>query len=54
MVIDDSCDENKPFSSLSEYNRHLECALPEIYMEDIYKYLRDCEVNIKEIKVWIM
>lgn len=43
MVIDDSCDEKKPFSSLSEYNRHLECALPEIYMEDIYKYLRDCE-----------
>ena len=46
MVVDTSMTEdNKPFSSVSEYNQHLDSALPECYMADIYKYLRDCEVS---------
>ena len=46
MVIDEpNQEEPKPFASLSEYNQHLESSLPEIYLDDIYKYLRDCEVN---------
>ena len=46
MLIDESSEDCKPFTCLSEYNRHLESALPEVYMEDIFKYLRDCEVQI--------
>lgn len=44
MVVDTSMTEdNKPFASVSDYNQHLDSALPECYMDDIYKYLRDCE-----------
>lgn len=46
MVIDDSTDDaSSQITSLSELNRHLESILPEIYLDDIYKYLRDCEVS---------
>jgi len=44
MVVDCSLsDDCKPFASVSEYNRHLESALPECYLADIYRYLRECE-----------
>lgn len=53
MLVDELClDENKKFTSLSEFNRHLESALPEVYMDDIYKYLRDCEVSINSVIVY--
>lgn len=47
MLVDELClEETKPkFTSLTEFNRHLESALPEVYLDDIYKYLRDCEVS---------
>ena len=46
MVIDEPAhEENKKYTSLAEYNEHFESALPEIYLADIYKYLRDCEVS---------
>lgn len=46
MVVDESApEETKKYASLSEYNEHFESALPEIYLADIYKYLRDCEVK---------
>lgn len=43
MVIDDQTEEADSITSLSELNRHLESILPEVYLDDIYKYLRDCE-----------
>ena len=46
MVIDElGPEESKSCSTLDEFNRHLESALPEVYLDDIYKYLRDCEVR---------
>jgi len=46
MVIDEPAhEENKKYTSLAEYNEHFESALPEIYLADIYKYLRDCEAR---------
>lgn len=46
MVVDDLTEEVNSIASLSELNRHLESMLPEVYLDDIYKYLRDCEVAI--------
>lgn len=49
MLVDDHSSVGEPsktFTSLTEFNRHLESALPEVYLDDIYKYLRDCEVSI--------
>jgi cyclin A len=46
MLVDDHSSVGEPsktFTSLTEFNRHLESALPEVYLDDIYKYLRDCE-----------
>ena len=46
MIIDEPVhEENRRYTSLSEYNEHFESALPEIYLADIYTYLRDCEVR---------
>jgi hypothetical protein len=46
MVVDElAIEENKPCATFAELNRHLESALPEVYLKDIYKYLRDCEVG---------
>ena len=46
MVIDELGleESQKPCATFAELNRHLESALPEVYLHDIYKYLRDCEV----------
>lgn len=49
MVIDDQTEEADSITSLSELNRHLESILPEVYLDDIYKYLRDCEVSCSSI-----
>ena len=46
MVVDDLTEETNSITSLSELNRHLESILPEVYLDDIYKYLRDCEVCV--------
>jgi hypothetical protein len=47
MVVDElAIEENKPCATFAELNRHLESALPEVYLKDIYKYLRDCEVDL--------
>lgn len=47
MVIDDlALEDTKPCATFAELNRHLESALPEVYLNDIYKYLRDCEVGL--------
>jgi hypothetical protein len=47
MVVDElGIEENKPCATFAELNRHLESALPEVYLKDIYKYLRDCEVDL--------
>ncbi|XP_057379783.1 G2/mitotic-specific cyclin-A-like isoform X1 [Daphnia carinata] len=44
MVIDElAIEDNKPCATLTELNRHLESALPEVYLKDIYTYLRNCE-----------
>lgn len=44
MVIDElGLEESKPCATFAELNRHLESALPEVYLKDIYKYLRECE-----------
>ena len=45
MQIDDLDHEEPKVTCLTEFNRHLESDLPEVYLEDIYKYLRDCEVG---------
>lgn len=46
MVIDElGLEESKPCATFAELNRHLESALPEVYLKDIYKYLRECEVS---------
>jgi hypothetical protein len=46
MVIDElGLEDNKPCATFAELNRHLESALPEVYLKDIYKYLRDCEAS---------
>ncbi|KAK4011959.1 hypothetical protein OUZ56_021062 [Daphnia magna] len=44
MVIDElALEDNKPCATFTELNRHLESALPEVYLKDIYTYLRNCE-----------
>ena len=49
MVIDEPSEETNSITSLSDLNRHLESMLPEVYLDDIYKYLRDCEVSCSYI-----
>lgn len=45
MIVDElGLEETKHCATFAELNRHLESALPEVYLSDIYKYLRDCEV----------
>ena len=47
MVVEElGIEENKPCATFAELNRHLESALPEVYLKDIYNYLRDCEVGL--------
>lgn len=47
MVIDElALEDNKPCATFTELNRHLESALPEVYLKDIYTYLRNCEVGL--------
>ncbi len=49
MVVDELGleESQKPCATFAELNRHLESALPEVYLNDIYKYLRDCEVVLR-------
>lgn len=47
MFIDElALEDEKSCATFAELNRHLESALPEVYLNDIYIYLRNCEVGL--------
>ena len=53
MVVDElGLEESKPCATFAELNRHLESALPEVYLKDIYNYLRECEVSLNFASVF--